>query len=484
MFSFLLFLTAFHLLFWHEGAGMNLPVFATALLIYSYSNNRTSAKANNFLMALFVFASLAVVLVNSSLAIAVFFFVTVALHGSFRSNGQSIFEQVGNGTVNFLNPSEGLVPGLGTQERNVRLKGMLYFKFALVPTAVFLLYFLLFLAGNSIFNEMTGNTLERVRSFFGQLSLPYMLFLVLGAIIARWAMRKQWLFPFRLEGNAEVSRPDGPKEAGKYEYRMVVVLFVLLNALYLIVNFIDVKWVWFGFYVPEHFSLKQFVHEGVGWLIATLLISMALVLYYFRGDLNFYPANKPLKWLAYGWIFQNVVLAISVAMRTLHYIGFHGLAPGRAGVVIFIFMVLFGLGTLLVKIYNVRSLAYVIRLNSAFVLAILTLSSLVPWGQVMARYNLRHEMANEIDVDFYLEMGPSVYPLLYDHLHVIEKQINAHMQNETVWIDHADIGSFKKSLDAQSRRFLQDEKEESLASWNLPDHLSSHALAANPSNGM
>jgi len=75
------------------------------------------------------------------------------------------------------------------------------------------------------------------------------------------------------------------------EYRTAVFLFVILNLLLLIVNSIDIYWVWFNFEWNGQY-LKQFVHEGTYLLIFSILLSLILTLYFFRGNLNFLKKNR------------------------------------------------------------------------------------------------------------------------------------------------------------------------------------------------
>ena len=169
-----------------------------------------------------------------------------------------------------------------------------------------------------------------------------------------------------------------------------------------------------------------------------------------------------LKRLAYIWIVQNVILTISVFIRTIHYVSFHGLASLRIGLMIFLLLVLFGLVTLTIKIKQQRNLAYILRMNSAFILGTLMFTSCLPWDKIILNHNLTHGNINEIDVDNYLNMSTAIYPLVYANLNVIEKQINAHQRNKVRWISYGNIESFKKVLDNRKELFLEKESREKI----------------------
>jgi hypothetical protein len=299
----------------------------------------------------------------------------------------------------------------------------------------------------------------------------------------RWVIRKKWSARFKLVPENSLTRKSRKKEQKhfhlldlKYEYLMVFTLFSLLNILYLVINYIDVKWVWFQFDVSQVESLKELVHEGVGWLIVTLLVSIFIISYYFRGNLNFYPNNKSLKLLAYGWIIQNGVLAFSVVLRTLYYVQYHGLASKRIGVFLFLAIVLFGLGSLFYKIQKKRNFSFLMRVNSAFILSSLVIASLLPWNIITVQFNLNHEVTNQIDVDNYLDLDPQIYPILYKNLDKIENQIVNHQRNSVRWIRYQSLEDFELELERRTKSYLNKKNKVGWASWSYADQQAITAL--------
>ena len=122
-----------------------------------------------------------------------------------------------------------------------------------------------------------------------------------------------------------------------------MISLLLLNILLLFINAIDITYVWFGFTYTADVNLKDYVHEGAGMLIFSIVLAMMVLLFFFRGNLNFYKNNKWLRYGAYGWIIQNAVLVISVLLRDYYYIQHMGLVYKRIGVLVFLTMVLVGL---------------------------------------------------------------------------------------------------------------------------------------------
>jgi hypothetical protein len=80
----------------------------------------------------------------------------------------------------------------------------------------------------------------------------------------------------------------------KKELSAGLFLLITLNILLLAVNFLDIKNVWFGFEWDGQ-TLIEFVHEATYLLILSILISIAIVLLYFRENLNFYSKTPCLK---------------------------------------------------------------------------------------------------------------------------------------------------------------------------------------------
>jgi signal transduction histidine kinase len=253
------------------------------------------------------------------------------------------------------------------------------------------------------------------------------------------------------------------------ERRRAVILLVLVNALLAVVNAIDINWVWFGFQVPEGFSLKQFVHEGTYALIFSILLSMVVVLWYFRGNQNFYQKDPWLKRLALLWVAQNAVLGISVFLRNWHYMSFHGLAYLRIGVIMFLLLMVVGLITLFLKVKERRTLFYLLRVNTWAAFTVLIGLTTVDWDRLIVRVNLEHSNPGEIDIDNYLAMSDKVLPLLYANLDLVEQQMARHRNNRVRWVDHLEPQAFRDALDAKRDRFMERMRSQHWQEWTWAD---------------
>ena len=187
------------------------------------------------------------------------------------------------------------------------------------------------------------------------------------------------------------------------EYRASLIAFGLLNGLIFLANVADLRYVWISYGSASAQELSQYVHEGTYLLLFAILLAMAAVIWYFRGNLNFYPDNGWLRLLAFIWLAQNAMLALSVGLRNWQYVAQYGLAYKRLGIFWFLCLALHGLYTLYEKVKNNRSQAFVLYRNSWVVYASLLLFSLFNWDLAITRYNLRANTRGEIDARFLIE---------------------------------------------------------------------------------
>ncbi len=370
------------------------------------------------------------------------------------------------------------------QRGNKRLARTLSFlKLALIPLLAFILFFIIYKNANPKFDELTLSISESIAELFKDFSFVRFVFLLFGFSFISVALFKSYSRIKFVSDEDNLQRKRNPEFAKqvklnlirfadfKNEYKTGILIFTVLNLLLIMVNIIDINWIWFNFEVPLEFNLKSFVHEGTYLLIFSILLSMGIFLYFFRGNLNFYSQNKWLKLLGNIWIAQNVILTISVFIRNFHYIDYHGLAGKRIGVIAFLFMTIFGLLSLIYKVNRLKTTAFLLRLNGWCIFFTLISMTVVNWDRVTAHYNLTHSNPGEIDVDYYLKLDESVAPLILKNIDVVEAQMQAHLDrpNKEVWLRYTDIDSFKNQLEFRASTYLQRLDETSWPSWNAAD---------------
>ncbi len=318
-------------------------------------------------------------------------------------------------------------------------RGWFYGRLLGLPLGALVIFQMLFAVANPRYGELSARFWEVLGNWLGRLldaiSVPHVLFLLLcgvgaaGALVAvpvhfftDYEGRFGEFIGRQRDGVASfgVRRPDFRRTDRRLldlrkEWLAAVACFGLLNALLLVVNVVDIRWLWFGFAPAPDFDLTQFVHEGTYVLIFSILLAAGIMLWFFRRNLNFYQPGLPLlRWGATLWTGQNLVLATSVGLRNYYYIVHTGLAYKRIGVYAFLLLTVFGLGTLLLKIWQRRSAFSLVRLNSWAAYAMLLGLAAGNWEIWIAEYNLQSRFPR-LDIGFLLAMPPRVLPVLAAH---------------------------------------------------------------------
>ena len=86
---------------------------------------------------------------------------------------------------------------------------------------------------------------------------------------------------------------------------------------------------------------------------------------------------------------QNAVLVVSVGLCNYYDIEHRGRAYRCLGVCFFLLLMLFGLGTMLLKIWQRRSVYFLVRRNALAAYAVLLVLAAGNWEVWMACYNLQ-----------------------------------------------------------------------------------------------
>lgn len=217
----------------------------------------------------------------------------------------------------------------------------------------------------------------------------------------------------------------------KRHYFAALLSLGVLNGLLLLANLLDLRFVWLDFSEKSAAQLSDFVHEGTNLLIIAILLAIAVVLYFFWGNLNFYPdRSHRLRQLAYIWLLQNAVLALSIGFRNYHYLHAYGLTGLRIGVMIFLLMVLAGLYFSFRKIRDKRSIYYLLSANSWAILVILTVACAFNWTTLITQHHLKYLPVDRLDLTYLGEQLPAQNALLLKNY-----RVNSEDSTVNEWLD-------------------------------------------------
>ncbi len=238
----------------------------------------------------------------------------------------------------------------------------------------------------------------------------------------------------------------------KYELKSGWLLFLLLNLIL------------FGFHLVDAFHLmgisgngeidhSAYLHQSVNTLIFSILLAIGVILYYFRGNLNFYKKNQKLKFLVYAWIAQNLILIATTALKNYQYIADYGLTYKRIGVYFYLVLTLVGLMTTLIKTKYLKSTWYLLRANSFALYLVLLLATFFNGDNIITKYNL--SQTTSIDINYLLGLSnkniAQMKQFAQEHPHLITYE-----QNQV--------------LLEKEKTFMLEQLERQWFSWNYTDH--------------
>ncbi|MES2836050.1 MAG: DUF4153 domain-containing protein [Bacteroidota bacterium] len=206
------------------------------------------------------------------------------------------------------------------------------------------------------------------------------------------------------------------EKANRYEAERFagVLLFLLLNAMLLILNFGDVFALYFGGGLPQGVSHSDFVHSGVSAIILSIIIAVGLMMFLYRNEFSTIKNNKILTLLLYVWIIQNVIMLSSTVVRNNLYIEEFNLTYRRIGVYIWLLLSAIGLVVTFLKILKKKSNWYLIKINFAACITVLTLSSCINWDKSITKFNLNNKPISEIDFNYLLSLSDTNIPELLE----------------------------------------------------------------------
>lgn len=494
-------LVIYNFFFWKETFGVNLVIFCFISLTMLMILRRHIIEDKVLILLLFicVYAAFCVIWINSVYSNLMFISCIILVTGFIHQ------EQLKTLPAAFLTTfsSFTIFPYNFIEELRIaknKYRPVAYFlkasKIVILPVIVFLVFYAIYAYSNPIFNSYSVSFWDKVREnlnvvleyypperfiyiFFG-------LFLIMGILYRRnvWIFLKiEHLFIDSLfrdkykklfHGSLELSgffRKTLPQffkfkmYSLRNEYKAGVVLIFLVNFLILILNIIDIKFVWFGFDVREVDNLAYFVHEGTYYLIFSIILSMLILLYYFRGNLNFYKKNRLLRLGAYLWIFQNGILSVSLALRNYYYISYYyALSFKRIGVMIFIVLVFIGLISMMIKIKYKKTLFYLIKINSWALLIVFLIVSSFDWDYQIAKFNLKNPNKSAIDYSYLFFLSDNVLPVLNGKRDELGK-VNIFYEGEMRGPINAIV-----FLDNKIDNFVINYEGKTWLSWNYNDY--------------
>lgn len=492
----------FNIIFWQEKLAVNsvlFDVFVLSSVFYLYP----SAFVNRYIKWLLAahFITLGALIIQNTFLSKLAFSATLLLVVVFTQYlHRSVWYAAASSVMNYLLMIPSFFVNISLLQCNrFNLYGIRKsIRFLVIPLLLAFVFFLLYNFANTIFKSLVNDAGIAVQHFFSRFftwfSWGRFGFLMLGLFVTGGLLLKSNIAYFSKADSCKADVLSRKKNdlikwkktswfdllslvmgrfangtmALRNENKTAVITLFLLNALLLSINCVDIAYVWFGFTYNNNINLSEYVHEGTGLLIFSILIAMVLLLFFFRGNLNFYKQNQWLRSGSYAWLFQNAVLVVSVVFRDYYYIEHYGLAYKRIGVLIFLLLVLFGLTTVFIKIYQRKTVYYLLRVNAWFAIVMLVASSCIHWDETIAKYNLARKDTISLDVEFLLSLSDKVLPQLEKNADVLDGIGNAGANEEGEYLYRSSLTP-RQVFENRKKEFLAAQKAYTWLSWNMAD---------------
>ena len=403
----------YSILFYKQTAGINFLLFNTALLGLLLYRNKQLLKSKVWLSLAgsALISSFFIYVYGSSLAIIsniISLFILSALSMNVRTSFLTgLFLSICSVGSSFVRMFLDWIKRKADQisdnySRPLYVKVFLF----IIPLLIAIVFFLFYQNANPLFYDFTKN----INLDF--ISIGWIFFTYSGLLLL-YGFFHNGILPFIIEKDQNASLELSPEIASRKNFLSElmrtdtenisgIVLFAMLNLLLLLVNILDLNYLWFDGNLPKGINHKAFVHDGIGTLITSIIVAIMILLFYFRGELNYYKNNKWLRALAFAWIVQNAFMIFSTAYRNNMYIQESGLSYKKIGVYVYLILTLIGLITTFIKVFKLKTNWYLFRVNAAVYFYILILSCMFNWDTIITNFNIKKHDVEHKKLEKYL----------------------------------------------------------------------------------
>lgn len=398
----------FSLLFFKQHFGLNLLVFSiitTVLLMVTYPKRFKELKVLLFALS-YLLSATVVFIYHTQLALITNLFSFFVLLGAVIQSKTSIYVQLLNGfyttiasffTITFQQFQEE-----SSAVKRKQINYLYWLKMIGIPLIAVTVFVVLYRNANPYFNEV----IQKIDLSF--IDMQWILFTTLG-----YFLMFNILNPVMIESltTADLETPNALTKNDKnnpsieslyQENQLGVVLFIVLNGLLVFFLVTDVLYL-SSISEAKAPDLSKAVHEGIYALITSIVFAISIILYFFRGDLNFFDKNKHLRFVTYAWIGLNVILAVITSYKNYLYVAQFGLTYKRIGVFIYLSLALVGLLTTFIKVHNIYNFWYILRKNIQVAYLLLVVSTVINWDSLITYYNI--EEAKTTDLDYLINLS-------------------------------------------------------------------------------
>lgn len=386
---------SFATLFNDQGLGLNSLLYALFLIGIAslFHLDRFKRRSVQLSMLAMIATSAAIILHGSTISMICYFISILGYLGYLGNYSTSLYISWMNGLyTSFLGSFHRMIHNLPREQTPamVPIKTDQLLKVILIPLALVFIFILLYSQTNPVFAAW----LDRIDIAY--INFPWVLMALLGGLITANTTPSHTLEQTTqtdiLTGNALPQKMIGEIEHKKAinEIQIGTFTMIALNSLLTMVLISEVIFI----VQLDSFkasTLSNAVHAGVYASIASIVLAVVIIVFLFRGTVNFITKNQSLKKWAYLWIALNSFLILSISYKTFLYIDHYGLSLKRLGVLVYLLLCVIGLITTFYKIKNQLNLTYLFRKNVAFGFGIVLVYSCFNWSAIVTRYNVKND---------------------------------------------------------------------------------------------
>lgn len=375
-------------LFWHHPIGLSLIIFSAGLSAAALTNLRPSFEHRDWLLFAGAWLVSAFPVLEFMQTISVLILIlghlSLLIWSAKRSFSSALARTllflpqtfVVFAVKNSLHLGRDLIQNTPTVTQSAITAWVL-------PLMVGLIFMLLFIGANPVFQEWTNDLLNLdmspdafTRATFwsvtGILVLPFVLFKRYASeLLSRTGQRQ---FTVKREGTL-------------INVRSVQNSLILFNGMFLLQNVTDMMVLWGETGLPEGMTYATYAHSGAYPLMATSILAVLFALISRR----FTYGSYLIKALLLIWIAQNVMLLGSALFRLDLYIAAYGLTYLRLRATIGMFLVLAVMLMMIWQLWKAKSNQWLSGSCALVVTVVFYTCSFVNFGHVIASENLSRD---------------------------------------------------------------------------------------------
>jgi hypothetical protein len=450
---------AYSMLFFDENAGINIFLFnlIVAGLFCWTQSNQIQEKAFLLALAFTLVSAFSILLHGSDLSVLANVVSLLILSSTSVSPKSSIIKKLVNAFCSVAISAVVSISQLFNRRRlpegtsSIKFSGVITF---LVPLFIAIIFLALYRQSNPLFEKLTNFIC------LDFITLDWVLFTLGGIYLCFGLFRNEVPDLFeKIEANLDTATDSADSSALWNEKKAFVILMLLLNVMALAINALDVSYLYIGNGLPEGVTHKQFVHNGVGNLILSIVLGVISLIYFLKRT----ERTLLIRVLVFLWIAQNAMIVVSTAMRNNLYIQDALLTYKRIGVYCWLLMAMLGLFAFVIKILKRKNTWQFIRLNAAIAWALLVGASIIDWDYFISLYNVSNKsIMASLDKKYLINISEGNIALLYS----IRDQ--AGFNTDSVWHYHSwDNTANSKLLDSKLYKFLYENQNTNWRSYNF-----------------